>query len=211
MVPQEKLDQIVGRFEFLEARLNAGAAVADLPALSREYAELKPVVETIAGYRGLLRERAEAERLRADPEMRPLAEEELLRLEAALPEAERALQLALLPRDEADERSAILEIRAGTGGDEAALFAADLARMYQRLAEARGWRWEVVEATPTELGGYRDLVAEVTGRGVFAALKFESGVHRVQRVPVSEKNREFELLEEGSEASQWSANHFASS
>jgi peptide chain release factor 1 len=188
MVPQEKLDQIVGRFEFLEARLNAGAAVADLPALSREYAELKPVVETIAGYRGLLRERAEAERLRADPEMRPLAEEELLRLEAALPEAERALQLALLPRDEADERSAILEIRAGTGGDEAALFAADLARMYQRLAEARGWRWEVVEATPTELGGYRDLVAEVTGRGVFAALKFESGVHRVQRVPETESS-----------------------
>jgi peptide chain release factor 1 len=186
MIPHEKLDQIIGRFEFLEARLNAGAAVADLPALSREYAELKPVVETIAGYRALLRERDEAERLRADPEMRELADEEIARIAAALPEAERALQLALLPKDAADERSAILEIRAGTGGEEAALFAADLARMYQRLAEARGWRWEVVEAAPTELGGYRELVAEVTGRGVFAALKFESGVHRVQRVPETE-------------------------
>jgi peptide chain release factor 1 len=186
MIPHEKLDQIVGRFEFLEARLNAGAAVADLPALSREYAELKPVVETIAGYRTLLRERDETERLRGEPEMRELADEEIARIAAALPEAERALQLALLPKDAADERSAILEIRAGTGGEEAALFAADLARMYQRLAEARGWRWELVEAAPTELGGFRELVAEVTGKGVFAALKFESGVHRVQRVPETE-------------------------
>ena len=189
MIPEEKLDQIRARFEFLEARLNAGAAVADLPALSREYAELKPVVEAIDRWRGLVREQEEAERLLADPEMRALAQEELERLRAALPEAERAVQLALLPRDEADERSAILEIRAGTGGEEAALFAADLARMYQRLAEARGWRWEVVEAAPTELGGYRELVAEISGKGVFAALKFESGVHRVQRVPATESER----------------------
>jgi peptide chain release factor 1 len=118
--------------------------------------------------------------------MKGLAEEELERIRGALPEAERAVRLALLPKDEADERSAILEIRAGTGGEEAALFAADLARMYQRLAEAKGWRWEVVEATPTELGGFRELVAHVTGKGVFAALKFESGVHRVQRVPATE-------------------------
>jgi peptide chain release factor 1 len=188
MIPEEKLDQIRGRFEFLEARLNAGAAVADLAALGREYAELKPVVEAIDRWRALRREAAEAERLVADPEMRALAEEELARLRAALPEAERAVRLALLPRDEADERSAILEIRAGTGGEEAALFAADLARMYQRLAEARGWRWEVVEAAATELGGYRELVAEVSGKGVFAALKFESGVHRVQRVPATESS-----------------------
>ena len=139
--------------------------MADLPALSREYAELKPVVEAIDRWRGLGREAAEAERLLADPEMRALAQEELERLRAALPEAERAVQLALLPRDEADERSAILEIRAGTGGEEAALFAADLARMYQRLAEAQGWRWEVVEAAPTELGGYRELVAEISREG----------------------------------------------
>jgi peptide chain release factor 1 len=118
--------------------------------------------------------------------MRALAEEDLARLRGSLPEAERALQLALLPRDAADERSAILEIRAGTGGEEAALFAADLARMYQRLAEARGWRWEVVSETATELGGYRELVVEISGRGVFADLKFESGVHRVQRVPATE-------------------------
>jgi peptide chain release factor 1 len=186
MIPFDKLDQIQARYEFLEARLNQGASPAELAALSREYAGLKPVVGEIERYRALARERDEAERLVADPEMRGLAEEELGRLREALPEAERALQLALLPKDDADERSAILEVRAGTGGEEAALFAADLARMYQRLAEARGWRWEVVEAAPTELGGFRELIAHVSGRGVFAALKFESGVHRVQRVPATE-------------------------
>jgi len=186
MVPEERLDQIRARLEYLEARLNAGAAVSELPALSREYAELKPVVAEIDRYRGLLRERTDAERLLEDPEMRALAQEELDRLREALPTAERAVLLALLPRDDADERSAILEIRAGTGGEEAALFAADLARMYHRFAEARGWRWEVIEAAPTELGGYRELVAEVSGKGVFAALKYESGVHRVQRVPATE-------------------------
>jgi peptide chain release factor 1 len=122
----------------------------------------------------------------ADPAMRTLAQEELERLHPARSAADPAVQLALLPRDDADERSAILEIRAGTGGEEAALFAADLARMYQRLAEAHGWRWDVVEAAPTELGGYRELVAEISGKGVFRALKFESGVHRVQRVPATE-------------------------
>ncbi len=188
MIPTGKLDQIRARHEFLEARLAAGAGPAELAALGREYAELKPVVAEIDRYRALLAERDEVERLRADPEMRALADEEAERLAAALPAAERALQLALLPRDAADERSAILEIRAGTGGEEAALFAGDLARMYQRLAEARGWRWEVVEAAPTELGGFRELVAEVTGKGVFAALKFESGVHRVQRVPATESS-----------------------
>ena len=185
MIPFERLDQIRGRYEFLEAKLNEGAAPAELAALAREYAGLKPVVEEIGRLRGLIREREEAERLLTDPDMKALAEEELERIRGALPEAERAVELALLPKDEADERSAILEIRAGTGGEEAALFAADLARMYQRLAEARGWRWEVVEATPTELGGFRELVAHVTGKGVFAALKFESGVHRVQRVPAT--------------------------
>ena len=188
MVPAEKLDQIRGRFEFIEARMAEGAAAGDLAALGREYAELKPVVEAIGRYRALLAERDEVEHLRADPEVRELAEEEAARLAAELPAAEHAVQLALLPKDAADERSAILEIRAGTGGEEAALFAADLARMYQRLAEARGWRFEVVEAAATELGGYRELVAEVSGRGVFAALKYESGVHRVQRVPETESS-----------------------
>jgi peptide chain release factor 1 len=186
MIPGEKLDQILGRFEFLEAKLATGLGAAELAALSREYAGLKPVVEAIRGWKALVQEREEAERLRNDPEMKDLAEEEIGRLDAALPEAARGVEIALLPKDEADERSAILEIRAGTGGEEAALFAADLARMYQRLAEARGWRFEVVEASPTELGGFRELVAEVSGKGVFAALKFESGVHRVQRVPATE-------------------------
>ncbi len=186
MIPLEKLDQIRGRFEFLEAKLSTGAAPADLVALSREYAELRPVVAEIDAYRALTREQEEARRLLADPEMKDLAAEELARIKAALPEAEHAVRLALLPKDAADARSAIVEIRAGTGGDEAALFAADLARMYQRLAEARGWRWDVVEETATELGGLKELVAEVSGVGVFAQLKFESGVHRVQRVPVTE-------------------------
>jgi peptide chain release factor 1 len=188
MLPTDKLDQIEARREYIEARLNAGPPPGELAALSREHAELTPVAAGIAAWRALTRERAEAERLLADPEMRALAEEELARLKPALAEAEAALRQALLPRDAADERSAILEIRAGTGGDEAALFAADLARMYQRLAEARGWRWEVIDEAATELGGYRELVAEVSGRGVFAALKFESGVHRVQRVPATESS-----------------------
>ncbi len=186
MVPAGKLDQIEARCGFLEARLNAGPAPAELAALNREYAELRPVVEVIGAYRALLRAREDAERLLSDPEMRALAEEEIARIKAAMPAAEAAIRLALLPRDAADERSAIIEIRAGTGGDEAALFAADLARMYQKLAETRGWRWDVVEEAPTELGGLKELIAEVSGRGVFAALKFESGVHRVQRVPATE-------------------------
>lgn len=186
MVSDEKLAQIRGRYEFLEARMSEGASAGELASLGREYAELRPVVEAIDRYRALVQERAEAERLKADPEMRELAEEEDARLAAELPEAEHAVQLALLPKDAADDRSAILEVRAGTGGEEAALFAADLTRMYQRLAEARGWRFELVESTPTELGGYREMVAEVSGKGVFAALKFESGVHRVQRVPETE-------------------------
>ncbi len=186
MIPLEKLDHVRNRFEFLEAKLGQGLAPAELASLSREYSELKPVVETASRYAALLRERDEAERMLADPEMRALAEEELARIRADLPVLEREVQTSLLPKDAADERSAILEIRAGTGGEEAALFAADLARMYQRLAEASGWRWEVVEETPTELGGVRDLVAHVSGRGVFSRLKFESGVHRVQRVPATE-------------------------
>jgi peptide chain release factor 1 len=186
MLPEARLDAIRARAEYLEARLNAGPPAGELAALGREYAELGPVVAEIAAWRRLIAARDEAERLVDDPEMRELAEEELARLRAAIPEAEARLRRALLPRDAADERSAILEIRAGTGGEEAALFAADLARMYQRLAEARGWRWDVVDESPTGLGGFRELIAEVSGRGVFAALKFESGVHRVQRVPATE-------------------------
>ena len=186
MVPMEKLEQIARRFQFLEARLNAGASPVEIAALSREYAELKPVVEEIDAYRQLLQDLDATEALLRDPEMRALAEDELPQLRGKLPDMEQRLQLALLPKDAADARPAILEIRPGTGGEEAALFAADLARMYQRYAEARGWRFQVIEEAATELGGLKELVASVQGEGVFARLKFESGVHRVQRVPATE-------------------------
>lgn len=184
MVPLEKLAQITERFEYIEARMSQGGG--DIAALGREYAELRPVVAQIAEHGRLRAELAEAEAMLGDPEMRALAEEELARLRRRLPQVEDALRLALLPRDAADGRPAILEIRPGTGGEEAALFAADLMRMYQRHAEAAGWRWEVIEESLTELGGIRELVVAIRGEGVFARLKYESGVHRVQRVPSTE-------------------------
>lgn len=158
----------------------------DIAALGREYADLRPVVTRIQEWEGLMADIAEAEDMLEDAEMRALAEEELPELRARLPEAEHAVRLALLPRDAADARPAMLEIRPGTGGDEAALFAGDLARMYQRYAEARGWRWEIIEEQLSDLGGLRELVVRIAGEGVFARLKFESGVHRVQRVPETE-------------------------
>ncbi len=184
MIPTERLQQIKERLEFVEARMSAGDG--DIAALGREYAELKPVVSQIAEWERLQQDIAEAEAMLSDPEMKVLAEEELPGLRARLPEAERAMQLSLLPKDAADARPAMLEIRPGTGGDEAALFASDLARMYQRYAEARGWRWEVIEEQLSELGGVRELVVRIAGDNVFARLKFESGVHRVQRVPETE-------------------------
>ena len=186
MVPFDKLDQITRRFEFLEARLSAGAPPAEIAALSREYSELKPVVTQIAAYRQSLDDLAEAELMLADPEMKALAEEELPRLKAAIPEQEQALRLALLPKDAADARPAILEIRPGTGGEEASLFAGDLARMYQRYAERMGWRFEILEQQLSDLGGIKEFTAHVQGEGVFARLKYEAGTHRVQRVPETE-------------------------
>ena len=158
----------------------------DIALLAKEYSDLKPVVEQIAAYQQIIDDIAEAEAMMDDPEMAELATEELPRLRAALPDAEAALQLALLPKDAADARPAMLEIRPGTGGDEAALFAGDLLRMYQRYAEARGWKVDIVEEQATELGGIKEVVAHITGDNVFARLKFESGVHRVQRVPTTE-------------------------
>jgi peptide chain release factor 1 len=186
MVPMDKLDQIVRRFEFLEAKLSAGAAPSEIAALSREYADLKPVVAEIAAYRQALGDLAEAEAMLADPEMKALAEDELPILKARIPEMEGRLRIALLPKDAADARPAILEIRPGTGGEEAALFAGDLLRMYQKYAEAQGWRFDLMEFAPTELGGVKEATARIEGEGVFARLKFESGVHRVQRVPETE-------------------------
>ncbi len=186
MLPTETLDQITRRFEFLEAKLNAGASPAEIAVLSREHSQLQPVVAEIAAWRQARADLAEAEAMLADPEMRALAEEEIPALKARIPAMEDRLRIALLPRDAADARPAILEIRPGTGGEEAALFAADLLRMYQRHAEAQGWRFEMLELAETELGGVREAMARIEGEGVFARLKYESGVHRVQRVPETE-------------------------
>jgi peptide chain release factor 1 len=163
-----------------------GAAGADIATLAKEYSDLKPVVDQINAYRQILSDMEEAEEMLSDPDMEELAREELPRLKALLPAAEDALQLALLPKDAADAKPAMLEIRPGTGGDEAALFAADLFRMYHRYAEARGWKVDIIEEQVTELGGLKELVAHIKGVNVFARLKYESGVHRVQRVPSTE-------------------------
>ena len=153
---------------------------------SRELSEIEPVVERIGDLRQAERARADAEAMLADPEMKELAEAELRDLKDRIPTLEHELRIALLPRDEADERSAILEIRPAAGGDEAGLFAAELFGMYQRYAALKGWRFEILEYGDTELGGLKEGIAEITGRGVFARLKYESGVHRVQRVPATE-------------------------
>ena len=186
MVPVETLERIRDRFAFLEAKMSGGADPSEIAALAREYSELKPVVAEIDAYRTALDARAEAEAMLSDPEMKGLAEEELYRLDDEVPEMEQRLRLALLPKDAADARPAIIEIRPGTGGEEAALFAGDLLRMYQRHAEAKGWKFEILEYGESELGGVREVTARVAGDGVFAKLKFESGVHRVQRVPETE-------------------------
>jgi len=155
-------------------------------AASRDYAELEPVANIAAEVSAMREEVAGLEEMLADPEMKAMAEEELATIREALPEKERALALAMLPRDSADARPAMLEIRAGTGGDEAALFAGDLYRMYERFAAENGWRVEPVSISASEVGGFKEIVANISGPNVFARLKFESGVHRVQRVPVTE-------------------------
>jgi peptide chain release factor 1 len=186
----EKLDRVLTRALELEARLASpdGFVQSDFQRLSKELAELTPVVETVGLLRRTRAELADAQALaeESDGEMRELAEEEAAAIEAKLPDLERAMMLHLLPRDEADARNAILEVRAGTGGDEAALFAADLFAMYQRYAQGRGWRFEVMEVSENEIGGYKEAIATISGQSVFAHLKFESGVHRVQRVPATE-------------------------
>jgi peptide chain release factor 1 len=186
MVPQDRLREIGERFAFLEARLNAGLPPAEIAEVSREWSSLRPVVAAAEAWQAASAAIADAEAMLSDPDLRPLAEEELPLLRQAATEAETTLRLALLPRDADDDKPAVLEIRPGTGGDEAALFAADLARMYQRHAEGQGWTWEVIEEQATDLGGLKELVARVEGPGVFARLKYESGVHRVQRVPATE-------------------------
>ncbi|MGA3302254.1 MAG: peptide chain release factor 1 [Methylovirgula sp.] len=190
MLPQDKLDLILRRHTEISDRLSAGPDSATYVALSRELAEIEDAAQAIRAYRDEAREIAGIKTLleepSLDPEMRGLAEAERAEAEARLASLEEKLRLALLPKDAADEKSAILEIRAGTGGDEASLFAGDLFRMYQRYAELHGWRVEIISASEGTMGGFKEIIAEIQGRGVFAKLKFESGVHRVQRVPDTE-------------------------
>jgi len=186
-IPPERLDQIANRFAELEARMASGTLEGEeFVRASRDYAELEPVARIAAEVRHTREEIAGLEEMLDDPEMKAMAQEELASLRETLPEKERTLAIALLPRDSADSKPAMLEIRAGTGGDEAALFAGDLYRMYERFAQENGWRVEPVSMSASEVGGFKEIVANIAGQGVFARLKFESGVHRVQRVPVTE-------------------------
>jgi peptide chain release factor 1 len=187
-IADTRLEQIAARFAELEARLASGTLEGEaFIAASRDYAELEPVARSAIQVRALRSELADlAAMADADADMRALADEEATRIRAELPDAEHALALAMLPRDTADVRPAMLEIRAGTGGDEAALFAADLYRMYERFAAEQGWKVEMISANVSDIGGFKEVVAHIAGQGVFARLKYESGVHRVQRVPVTE-------------------------
>jgi len=186
MLPEDKLREISNRFAFLEAQLGTDLKPEELASAAKEYSDLKPVVEEITAFDALKSQVEDASAMLADPEMKALAEEELRGLNDQMGEVEASLMLALIPKDEADKRPAILEIRAGTGGDEAALFAADLFRMYQKFSEQNRWSFDVLENADTELGGLREVVVSVRGTDVFGRLKFESGVHRVQRVPTTE-------------------------
>lgn len=194
MTLERKLDRIVARHdELADALASSEAPSADeFMRLSKEYAELSAVVDAITELRSAQAEYDDLETLAADQDadedVRTLAREELNEMAGKLAEHEERMQLLLLPKDEADEKNAILEIRAGTGGDEAALFGADLFRMYQRYAESKGWKFEVMSVSETGIGGYKEASASILGRGVFARLKFESGVHRVQRVPETESS-----------------------
>jgi len=186
-VSDDRLAQIAQRFSELEARLASGTLEGDdFVQASRDYAELEPVAREAAGVAAMRAELGDLRAMLDDPEMKALAADDIRRIEEELPEAEQRLAIALLPRDSADARPAMLEIRAGTGGDEAALFAADLFRMYERYSADQGWKVETISANASDIGGFKEIVANISGTGVFAKFKFESGVHRVQRVPVTE-------------------------
>jgi peptide chain release factor 1 len=187
-LPQDKLDTMTKRFDSIEAALSSGPSADEFVRLSKEYAELEPVVRPIQDYQKLLRDLDAAEDLAksGDKDMAEMAEAEIAELKPRIDAAVENIRILLLPKDAADDRSVILEVRAGTGGDEAALFAGDLLRMYQRYADLEGWKFALMEESPGEMGGYKEVVANITGKGVYAKLKYESGVHRVQRVPATE-------------------------
>ncbi len=186
----DTFDVILRRYEEIGARLSEGAGGGEFATLSRELAELEPVASAIRAWRDKERERADLAALLGEaglePEIRAMAEADRARIEAEIEPMAQAIRLALLPKDAADEGNVILEVRAGTGGDEAALFAGDLFRMYVKFAEAKGWKVDILSASEGTAGGYKEVVAEIAGRGAYARLKFESGVHRVQRVPATE-------------------------
>ena len=188
---RERLERVVARSQELSDRMASGAlAPEEFTAFSKEYADISPIVEKIGEFRSAEQEIGDLTELLSDDdtdaEMRGMAKEELEELRAKLPELEHQLQLMLLPKDAADARNVIVEIRAGTGGDEAGLFAGDLFRMYQKYASLHGWRIEIIDASETDIGGFNQVVASINGTSVFARMKYESGVHRVQRVPVTE-------------------------
>ncbi|RUY78870.1 peptide chain release factor 1 [Mesorhizobium sp. M7A.F.Ca.CA.001.10.2.1] len=189
-LPRDRMDQVVKRFEMLEAQMSAGPAPDAYVRMASEYAEIQDMVAKVRALRLAEREQADLEAMLADKgtdaEMRALAEAELPEIEERIEALQKDIQILLLPRDAADDKNAILEIRAGAGGDEAALFAGDLFRMYERYAAERGWRFETASASDGDAGGFKEIIATVSGKGVFAHLKFESGVHRVQRVPATE-------------------------
>ncbi len=190
MIPQDRLTAILNRAQSLQDEMNGNCPPERFVEISKEYAALDPIVKAIADYQKAVQSVADLQELAAgdDAEMRALAESELTELTETLPKMERALQILLLPKDSADELDVILELRAGTGGDEAALFAGDLFRMYQRYAEMQRWQVEIMSLSEGDVGGFKEIIAAVRGHGAFAHLKFESGVHRVQRVPDTESS-----------------------
>jgi len=186
MIPHEKLAKILNRFDAVQAEMNADVSPERFVALSKEFSELQPVAEAARGLEEARRADDEAREMLADPEMVAMALEELEALSKKLPKLEQEMQILLLPKDAADDLSVILEVRAGTGGDEAALFAGVLYRMYERYAQSQGWKVDPVSISAGDVGGFKEITASITGKGVYAKLKFESGVHRVQRVPATE-------------------------
>ena len=190
MLPEDRLDAILARAEILQEKMNGELPPQEFVSLSKEYARLEPVVAAVTQYQKLVAEIDDLKSIIAgtDEEMKELAESELPELEEKLPDAQKELEIMLLPKDEADDMNVILEVRAGTGGDEAALFAGDLFRMYCRHAELNGYKVEVLGTSDGDIGGYKEVVAAIRGDSVFARLKFESGVHRVQRVPETESS-----------------------